>query len=66
MGKSLFTGCISAPNLDDVGMPFVADVKVKAELRRGESLPEVMVESLLTCVTVDRVASCGIRGRASS
>jgi hypothetical protein len=66
MGKSLFTGCVSAPNLDDVGMPFVADVKVRAELRQGNSLPKLMAESLLACVTVDRVASCGIQGRASS
>jgi hypothetical protein len=39
MGKILFTGCVSASVLDDVGMSFAADVKVRAELGRGGSLP---------------------------
>jgi hypothetical protein len=53
MGKSLLTGCVSAPVLGDVGMPFVVDVEVGAELERGRSLPEVMDESFLTCAIVN-------------
>jgi hypothetical protein len=41
-------GCFSAPVLDDFGMSFVVDVVVGAELGRGGSLPEVMVESFPT------------------
>jgi hypothetical protein len=32
MGKSLLTGCVSAPVLGDVGMSFAVDVKVGAKL----------------------------------
>jgi hypothetical protein len=32
MGKSLLTGCVSAPMLGDVGMSFAANVEVGAEL----------------------------------
>jgi hypothetical protein len=66
MGKSLFTRCISASVLGDIRKSFAADVEVKAELGRVESLPEAMVESFLTCATVDEVASCGSHGGVGS
>jgi hypothetical protein len=47
-----------------LGTSPVTDTDSRAGLRRGESLPEVMTESSLTCTRVDRVASCGIRGGA--
>jgi hypothetical protein len=47
-------------------MSFAADVEAGAELGRGGSLPEVMIESILTRATVDGMASCGIRGGAGS
>jgi hypothetical protein len=66
MGKSLFTRCVNAFVLGDIRKSFAANVEVEAELGRGESLPEAMVESFLTCATVDEVASCGSRGGVGS
>ena len=38
-GFPYHSGCNRALVWDDVGMPFAADVKVRAELGRGGSLP---------------------------
>jgi hypothetical protein len=45
---------------------FTADIEVRAQLERGGSLPEAMVELSLTCATVDGVVVCGIHGGAGS
>jgi hypothetical protein len=45
---------------------FDADIKVRAKLGRGRSLPEAMVEFSLTCATINGVVVCGIRGGAGS
>jgi hypothetical protein len=45
---------------------FAADIEVRAELGRGGSLPEAMVEFSLTCATFNGVAICVIRGGAGS
>jgi hypothetical protein len=65
-GEKPLAGCVSASISDDVGVPLAADIEIGAEFGRGGSLPEVMVESLLMCATVDGVVSCRIRGVAGS
>jgi hypothetical protein len=45
---------------------FAIDIKVKAELGRGASLPEAVVEFSLTRATVNRVVVYRIRGGAGS
>lgn len=59
-------GFVSTSVSDEVGVPLAADIKIRAEFGRGESLPEVMAESFLTCATIDSVASCRIRGGVGS
>jgi hypothetical protein len=65
-GEKLLMGCVNASVSDDVEVSFATDIEVGAELGRGGSLPEAMVESFLTCATVDGVASYRIRWGASS
>ena len=55
-GEKSLTGCGSASVSNDVGVPFAADIGIRAELWRGGSLLEAMAKSFLTCATVDRVA----------
>jgi hypothetical protein len=65
-GETLLKGCVNASIFYDVRVSFAVNIEIGVELGRGRSLPEVSVESFLTCAIVDRVVSYGIRGGAGS
>ena len=65
MGKSQLTGCIIVPVLDDVGCPFMQVSRSEPSSDEAKVFPR-MVESFLTCATVDGVVAYGIRGGAGS